>query len=188
MGEEAFHPKGVPYQRASGTKAAVGVMVLLLHGLLIVTWLSQRIPQVLYSPVYITLNFLPHELPAPQPPPLDDTPKKQLPREPTARRIELPTLPAKIFVPPVPTATHRQAEQEWVTPARQVDAGPIVRRAPSEYAHQVQSRVVSQVIYPRNALYPAPPGISLTCSNSLSVSTILFQSAGPVVLRGVQLH
>ena len=132
------------------------LLVLLLHGVIIIVWLNQRAPWVSPQSATVTLNLLPDDVPRPPPPPRDETPKKQLPQRPVAPRPVSQMPPAKLIVPPVPAATHRSDEQEWIAPPQQVDSGPVARRAPSEYANQVKARITSKVIYPKNALYPDP--------------------------------
>jgi len=57
---------------------------------------------------------------------------------------------------PRPPQAHIKVEtDEWVQPLA-VDTGVQIRRAPADYAEKVKSRVIANVIYPVNAVHPAP--------------------------------
>lgn len=155
MGETGLHPGGIPYRRKTGSRLTAWALVLLVHGLIIAAWLNQRAPLPMPRLAAVALNLLADETPPP-PPPREEPPRKPLPRPAVAPRAETPAPPARPL-PPAPTAVHRPDDQEWIAPA-QVDAGPVARRAPSEYAHQVKARVISQVVYPKGAVYPTPAG------------------------------
>lgn len=138
------------------------LLVLLLHGLIFVAWLSQRGPPVPRPPEIVSLYLLPDKVRRPPPPPAEETPHKQ--RQPRSV-VPLPVLqppPVRLVVPQAPAAIHRADEQEWIAPAPQAGTGPVARRAPPEYAEQVKSRITSKVIYPKNALYPDPVKLKKT--------------------------
>lgn len=136
-------------------RRVVFTVVVLVHGAIVAAWLDQRMPRALPRPMVVTLQLLPEA--APPPPPVEVPVKQPLRRTMVAAsRLVAPRtrVPA---IAPVPAAAHRPDAQEWIAPVL-VDPVPVARRAPSEYAYQVKSRIISQVIYPKDALYPAPKG------------------------------
>lgn len=157
-GDGPFRPAAYPTHRRTGTQAKVWLFVLALHALIIILWPTKQQRRMVTRVVEVTLHPLPQKPVAPPPPeepvkprPLDRSVLNTKPLEPK------PDLPLAIKKPLAPTATRHPDEQEWITPAA-VESGPVVRRASPEYAEQVKSRIIGQVIYPANALYPAPPG------------------------------
>ena len=98
-----------------------------------------------------------------QPLALPPSPTEQL--QPQARELSrrqpivVPALPAAIPppIPPAPVAHVFTEDQAWVMP--EVDA-PVrngdARRAPSAYAEVIKAKVVANLVFPPDALYPAP--------------------------------
>lgn len=156
---KAFRPGGYANERMVGTRSSAWAVVLVIHGLIIALWPSQYRPRVTAHVVEVMLQLLPEKQLPPAPlaeEPLELELRNRLVLRP--RPLEqLPDVRQATKKPEIPTAIHNPDEQEWISPTA-VDTGPVARRAPPEYAEKVKSRVISQVIYPRNALYPPPRG------------------------------
>lgn len=158
-GEGPFRPGGYLKHGRAATRAKVWLLVLAIHGLIIVLWPTRQYRRAAVQVVEVTLQPLPEKT-LPPPPPAEEPAKPKPPDRPAHTTPPLeprPDVPPPLKKPLAPSPIHRPDEQEWIAPAS-VDAGPVVRRASPEYAEQVKSRIISQVIYPANALYPAPPG------------------------------
>lgn len=156
------------YHRPAGVRGLGWLVVLAVHGALLALWLSER-AAVVAPPTIVRMQLWPVQ---PAPPPDAPPTPKPLP-EPMRRDVirqppPLPpreTRPAPVIAPapspvvkaPAPPAHQHVESDEWVMP----DATPAVtgaRRAPPDYSEAVKSRVIAKVVYPANAVYPAPKG------------------------------
>lgn len=156
------------YHRPAGVRSVGWLVVLAVHAMLLAVWLNERRDAPVPPPV-VTMQLLPlqPEAPPPPPPPERAPPpepvQRQLPRPQTPPRVETVrpppvAMPAPPVVPAPTQPQHRHVESdEWVTPDA-VPSSAGARRAPSDYADAVKSRVVAKVVYPANAVYPAPRG------------------------------
>lgn len=157
------------YHRPAGVRGVGWLMVLAVHAALVALWLSER--TVVNKPpaiVRMALVPVPPDTPEPPPPPEPKPPPEPV-RRPTVRQVPKPrpmetrSAPVAMPAPPPVVAApappmHRHVEtDEWVRPDA-APSGPGARRAPSDYADAVKSRVIAKVVYPANALYPAPKG------------------------------
>jgi len=156
------------YQRSAGVRGAGWLVVLGVHVAFVALWLSER--AVTTKPLtLVRMQVVPLQPEPPEPPPPEPKPPLEPMRKPTLRQAPPPRAPevrpapmAAPVLPPVvtapaPAAPRHVETDEWVRPEA-TPSGPGARRAPSEYADAVKSRVVAKVVYPANALYPAPKG------------------------------
>lgn len=156
------------HHRPAGVRSVGWLMVLAVHAVLLSLWWAER--SVVNPPtrvVRMALVPVPPDIPEPPVPP--EPPLPEPVRQPVQRPVHkprpVPTRPAPVVKPaPAPVVVapkppmHRYAEpDDWVRPD-DVDSGPGARRAPSDYAEAVKQRVVARVVYPANAVYPAPRG------------------------------
>lgn len=164
--------RAATYDRPAGTRTTAWLVVLAVHALLVAAWLNHRGPQAVPQLRKVVMQLLPPE-PTPAPPPPAEPPRPRPPQPPTRQPLQRPTPPTPAVVrpdtptpakaitptPAPPSPVHqRQDSDEWEPPAPATAGAGQARRAPPDYADKVKAQVIAKVIYPANALYPAPRG------------------------------
>lgn len=156
------------YHRPAGVRGIGWLVVFAVHAALLALWLSERTTRTA-PPAIVRMQLWPvqPDLPppvAPTPKPLPEPVRRQAVRQPppvqpleTQSPPVIERAPPPVFAAPTPPAHRHVDSDEWVMPDA-TPAAPGARRAPPDYAEAVKSRVIAKVVYPANAVYPAPKG------------------------------